>query len=193
MASLRIRAALGLVLVTMFLAGPALSYAMAASAQDISDYEVKAAMLVHFSKFVEWPADSMPTPSMPLTIGVVGNDPFGEVLDRIARGQTVAGHSLVVKRYLTIADLDGAPRMLFISESERSHLSKLKDRLAGAAVLTVGDFPFFAQLAGVIGFVQDGDRIGFEINVRDAERCRLKISSKLLTLAKTVITNEAGR
>ena len=152
-------------------------------------------MLVQFSKFVEWPSEQLPAGSGPFVIAVVGDDSFSEILDRIVESQTIAGHEIVSRRYKTIADLDGIPHVLFVSRSEQLRLSKLKGRFSAAGVLTVGDADNFAQNNGIIGFVQDQDRVAFDVNVGHAERCRLKISSKLLALAKRVIAtpSEAGR
>lgn len=195
MALIRPRHIFGVVLLACALCCTVISRAGAATIQDVSDSEIKAAMLVQISKFVEWPANRFPTSTSPFTIGVVGDDAFGDIVNRLANGQTVAGHPIVVKRYKTMLETGSDVHMLFVGVAEHARLSKLKEPLFPTGILIVGDAYGFAQRIGMIGFVQDGDRIRFEINVGAAERCRLKISSRLLALAKTIINNssEAGR
>jgi hypothetical protein len=148
------------------------------------EYQVKAAFLYNFTKFVEWPAD--PQPQGPFRLCVVGSDPFGGSLEAIVRGETVAGRPLVVDR----VDNDGQPlekvrscHVLFISRSERERLRQILDTVAGGAVLTVSDIPGFLDAGGQIELVLVGTKVRFAIEPAAAARSGLKISSKLLRLA----------
>lgn len=191
MALLRRRLIVSIALLFSLLCSVARVHAATAMVKEVSEHEAKAAMLVQFSKFVEWPANRLPTPATPFIIGVVGDDAFGDVLDRLTNGQTVAGHPILVKRYKTMLDTGSDMHVLFVSRSEHSRLSKLQEPLFPTGILMVGDDQSFAQRVGTIGFVRDGDRIRFEINVATAERCGLKISSRLLALAKTVVNHSS--
>ena len=146
--------------------------------RDTLEYEVKAAMLYNFAKFVEWPGEGRE----PLVIGVLGKDPFGPVLDEVVRDKTVHGRPLVVRRFHQLAEL-GACHILFIARSESRLIPEVLEPLHKAGVLTVADIDQFAKSGGVIGFTMDNGRIRFEINLGAARRAGLRISSRLLGLA----------
>lgn len=164
----------------------------AAAGQSATEYQVKAAFLFNFAKFVEWPADAFPNADTPLQICVLGQDPFGGDFEQVIEDKTVNGHRLEV------AHPDGVPQaracqILFIASSEKQRVRDILQGLAGASVLTVGDTPGFAQIGGVINFVLDDNRVRFEINLRAAERAHLKLSARLLTVAKLIVTEEENR
>jgi hypothetical protein len=151
------------------------------------EYQVKAAFLYNFAKFVEWPPSSFSDASAPLQICVFGRDPFGEELRNLTAGKTVNGRKLEVG---TINDLQHARNchILFIASSVRMPMKQLIEDLRGASVLTVGDAKDFAGQGGMINFVLENDRVQFEVNRKAADQAGLKISSKLLSVAKLVIT-----
>lgn len=160
-----------------------------ARAQSPSEYQVKAVFLYNFAKFIEWPPEAPPEAHDPIIIGIVGKDPFGVLLEQIVNGKTVDRRSLAVKRFKRGDDLRGC-HILFISSSEKEHLRAILDSLKGASVLTVGETEGFARRGGVINFVLEDNKVHFEINVDAAARARVKISSKLLSLAR-VLRDEA--
>jgi hypothetical protein len=149
------------------------------------EYEVKAAFLYNFAKFVEWPAEAFDDADAPLTIGVLGEDPFGDTLEQTVKGKTANGRKLAIRRFHKVRDLQPC-HILFISSSEKRHLSEILDRLKGSSVLTVGEVEGFAKRGGVINFFVEDNRIRFEVNVDAAKRAKLKMSSKLLRLARIV-------
>jgi hypothetical protein len=153
-----------------------------------SEYEVKAAFLYNFIKYTEWPQKAFPSPDTPLTIGVVGEDPFRNLLDRAVEGKTFNGRKLIVKRFETPQNLKTC-HLVFIGSSERGRLDQLLADLKGASVLTVSETEKFAERGGVINFTMLGEKVRFEINIKAAESAGLKISSKLLSVA-TVISTE---
>ena len=154
-----------------------------------NEYAVKAAFLFNFAKFVEWPAEAFATPQSPIVIGIIGSDPFGSILDETTRGERVNGRDIVVKRFKW-DDQVTACHILFVSPSEHRRLAQLVDRLTGSGVLTVGEHEEFTRGGGMIHFLSENYRIRFAINIRAAERGRLKISSKLLSLA-TIVAPDA--
>lgn len=161
-------------------------------AQDaLSEYQVKAAYLFNFLKFVEYPADSFADPLAPFVIGVVGDDPFGSALPQVVIGKTVQGRDLVIHLYRAGEDLRGA-HILFISASERKRLPMILSGLHGSSVLTVGDKPGFLEAGGMIQFLNENGRVRFAINADAASQSRLKVSSKLLSLAKATGGNGKG-
>lgn len=162
------------------------SSALSARAQSSSDreYLIKAAFLYNFLRFVEWPAEALPESDGTIVVCLVGEDPFGEALESI-KGKTVKSKDLVIRRILTLQNLGGC-QLLFVSSSEKNRLPEIIGALKGRAVLTVGELEGFTQLGGIIRFLIERNNVRFEINVDVAERTGLKISSKLLNLAKVV-------
>lgn len=152
-----------------------------ASAQ-APEYDLKAAFLFNFVKFVEWPPSAFSGDRAPVTLCVYGEDPFGPTLDGVIQGERVGERSLLVRRPDSLDDL-GACHVLFISRSESERLGEVLARVAGKPVLTVADTDGFLQAGGIINFVLEGSKVRFLINQKAAERNGLRISSRLLRLA----------
>lgn len=153
-----------------------------------NEYQVKAAYLFNFGKFVKWPANVIDKTSF-FAVCVLGQDPFGATLDSIMAGEELDGKHLVVKRISAAQDADDC-RILFISSNEESHLKEILVTLDESGVLTVSDMPSFSRRGGMIQFVLDGDRVRFEINLSKAEASRLILSSELLKVATAVRRDE---
>jgi hypothetical protein len=167
-------------LVVLFLSGTR------AQSPTAGEYQVKAAFLYNFAKFVEWPPSSFSDASAPLQICVLGHDPFGKELRNITNEKTVNGRKLEVHGEV---DLEHARscHIIFIASPGETRMKEIVAGLRGASVLTVGDTKGFAAQGGMINFVLENDRVQFEVNRKAAEEARLKISSKLLSVAKLVI------
>jgi hypothetical protein len=157
----------------------------AVDGRSVSEYQLKAAFLYNFAQFVEWPPDALGDSRRPIIIGVLGDDPFGSALDEITRGKSVSGRRIVVKRFRHVKDID-ACHILFISDSEEDREQKDMQSLAGSSILTVGETDDFIRHGGIIRFTMENSKIGLEINIDHARSARLKISSKLLKLARIV-------
>lgn len=151
----------------------------------LSEYEIKATFLFRFTNYVTWPPEAFPEPETPFTIGILGKDPFGEVLDRIVEGETIHGHKVEIVRS-SRPEVLKACHILFISRSEADRTAKILALLDGAHALTVGETPGFAGKGGVINFFLEENKVRFEINPEAAKRAGLKISSKLLSLGRIV-------
>jgi hypothetical protein len=149
-----------------------------------SEYEVKAAIIFNFVKFVDWPAEAFAGGGQ-VVVGVVGDDPFGGSLDKAISGKSVNGRALRTRRLKWGQDLKGC-HVLFVSSSERKRLPQILDSLTGASVLTVGEMERFAHDGGMIRLKKENNKVGFEINPANAERARLRINSRLLALAQVV-------
>jgi len=148
------------------------------------EYQVKAAFLYKFIKFVDWPGDAFSDTNRTVTIGVLGKGPINQALDLIA-GKEVKRHRLVIKHFDKPQDLHYC-HVLFIGQSEKPYLKDVMNILNGSSTLTVSEIEEFANYGGMINFIIVRNRIGFEINLNAAEKKRLKINSKLLRLAKIV-------
>ena len=159
-----------------------------AHAQDSkpSEYEIKAAFLYNFAKFVDWPVESFRDDSSNLTLGILGVDPFGPALDTI-KDKTVRGRKITIKRSKNMEDLKGC-HILFVSASEKGNLKQILNGLRDSNVLTVSEIERFANLGGIVNFIRVDNKIQFEINPEAAQRNKLKISSQLLRLARIVAT-----
>lgn len=164
-----------------------------ASAQsDLSEYQVKAAFLFNFTKFVEWPDGSFEDPQAPIVVGIIGDDPFGDDLGRIIAGQKVQGRSLVIRRERWGDDLRRC-HVLFVSASEHEHSSRILGSVQSASVLTVSDMEGFAKAGGMIEFVTEENRVRFIVNLDSANQSKLRVSAKLLALARVIGHSQAAR
>ena len=164
----------------------------AAQSDQPSEYEVKAAFLFNFTKFVEWPDGSFDGPHAPIVIGIIGDDPFGDSLTRIVAGQQVQGRSVVIRKARFGEDLRHC-HVLFISASERQRSAQILAGLRDASVLTVSDIDGFAEAGGSMQFVMQENRVRFLVNLDAATQSKLRVSAKLLALAQVVNHGQAAR
>jgi hypothetical protein len=168
----------------LLLLGLAMPLGAAVAESGSLEYAVKATYLYKFAPFVEWPPAAFPSSTSPVNICVLGNDPFGEVLDRAVAGQRIGGRSLAVVR---LAQVGGptACHIMYVAEPNGG-TAKALAALRGAPVLTVTDSVGDIEAKGIINFVVQDNRIRFEIDDSAAARNGLTISSKLLNLALAV-------
>jgi hypothetical protein len=158
-------------------------------AQAPTEYQVKAAYVFNFLKFVEWPSDAGDESRGKWVVGILGNSEVGEELLRLSDGKNVLGRDLLVKR-LQAADNLRACNILFISESEKKHLPAILASLHGTSVLTVADMGDFVNSGGMIQLLVEDARVRIVIDVGATDRAHLKVSSKMLLLAH--VTGMAG-
>jgi hypothetical protein len=147
------------------------------------EYQVKAAFIVNFINFIEWPDTALPADSF--TIGILGMEPSAGAIGAL-KGKTVKGRKLVVKHFDDPEEAHTAD-LLFISPSEKRSLPLILKKLRNRPVLTVGDQQGFARSGVMINMVIVRKRVGFEINLPASQRAGLRISSQLLKLAKEVV------
>lgn len=155
------------------------------AAQVVSEYQVKAAFLYNFAKFVDWPNDAFSSATDPLRVCIFGEDPFGTGIDELMRDKLVQQHSLALRRVSSAAAARPC-HILFVPHASRAQTRELLDQLKGSSILTVGESPDFLSDGGVINLVLEQDRVRFEVNLDAARRTRLKVSSKLLSVARVV-------
>lgn len=154
------------------------------------EYQVKAAFIYNFAKFVEWPVEVL-ADGRPFVIGIVGKDPFGNMIDEAISGKSVRDKKITVKRFSKVEEAVHS-HILFISGSEEKHLHEIVKQLSRTPVLTVSDIDRFAGQGGMVQLVMDQNRVRFAVNVAAFERARLKPSSQLLKLARIVPDGGAG-
>ena len=162
-----------------------------ATGKIVREYDLKAAFLFNFTHFVDWPSEAFADDNAPIVIGILGDDPFGPVLDRIIEGETIKNRKLVVKRSRRIQDLRTC-HVLFISKSEKGRIGQILTTLDGASVFTVGEVEGFARRGGITNLFLQGNKVRFEINMEAAKRKGLKISAQLLALG-TVVGPQTAR
>jgi len=155
------------------------------------EYQIKAAFLYNFTQFVEWPTNTLSDTNTALTIGILGNDPFGKTLDDIVRDEKVNGHPLVIKRFRRLEDIkDTECHILFVCQSEAGRIDDILRALKNRSILTVGETEGFAKNGGMIRFITEKNKTRLRINTDATKDGNLVISAKLLRLAEIVTTKK---
>lgn len=155
-------------------------------AQSVEDeYRVKAAFLFHFTQLVEWPRGAEPSDA-PLFLCVFGVDPFRGELDTAVEGKHISGRPLSVRRIRQAQDFVGCHVLFVGKNNDDKRVLVLLAGVRGSPVLTVGEADGFLEAGGIVRFCLDGGKVRFEINRPAADAAGLRISSRLLLLAKNV-------
>lgn len=162
-----------------------LSFNSLAQDQQPSEYEVKAAFLFNFAKFIDWPPEVFADTNSPIVVGVLGKNVFGNNLEKTIRDRKVNNRSFQFRNYTSITEATNC-QILFVSPSEKADFPKIVGTLQNASVLTVSETDGFIQAGGMINFLIQDNKIRFQISDETAKKARLKISSKLLSLAVPV-------
>lgn len=157
----------------------------AIGADKASEQEIQAAIIFKLIDFIEWPKDSFESLDSPFTIEIIGENNFKGIFESFI-GRQVQERNFAVRHIKDINDI-GSPQILIVSASKRQRAGDILARLAGLPILTIGDFPDFAELGGLINFYRKpSNRIGFEINLKTKEKSGLKISAFLMKMGKIV-------
>jgi hypothetical protein len=157
----------------------------AAQGQMADEYQVKAAYMYNFAKFVDWPANTFASVTQPIVFCVLGETPLSQALSTSLSGKVVDQRPLVF-RQLSDSKQAGKCHVLFIGSPDKKYLRQTLDELKSSNVLTVGEVESFTSEGGVARFVLDGGKVRLEFNLDAAEDAKLRISSKLLNLGTTV-------
>jgi uncharacterized protein DUF4154 len=168
-------------------AGALAAGAPPASAQrdQVGEYELKAAILYNLSRFVDWPPSAYADSQAATVLCVLGQDPFGDSLKTLGQKQDSNGRPITIRRLKNENGIREC-HVLYISTSERKRVVQIISRLKGSNVLTVGEMSQFAAQGGIVQFTLEDKQVRFEINLDAASRMTLKISSRLLVLARIV-------
>jgi hypothetical protein len=151
----------------------------------VDEYKLKAAMLYNLTHFVEWPVSAYPDRQAPISLCILGQDPFAISLASTIPKETDNGRRMVVRQLQSDMETRGC-HILYISSSERKTTAHIFSTLNGSCILTVGEMTQFAARGGIIQFAMEDQHVRFDINLEAASRAGLKISSKLLALAQIV-------
>ena len=203
------------IMLLLFFCAVGILYAAEADSAPSKEYQVKAAFIYNFIKFVDWPqvADSesdekAKDSTKPITIGIIGENPFGNAFEAITK-KKIQNKKVVIKHFggftknstrykeggqtrykYKDADALKACQVIFVSSSETEYHKEIIDTVKDNCVLTIGETKDFLQSGGIVGFVTEEKKVKFGINLIAAENAQLKIRSKLLRLAKRVIKKE---
>jgi hypothetical protein len=150
-----------------------------------SEFDVKAAYLYNFGRFVDWPEDPNLSDGGNFKICVLGTDPFGPSLEATVSGERIAGKLVVARRISSITDAHDC-RILFISSSEVTNVKEIVSSLSKLGVLTVSDLPQFLDDGGMVQFVLADRKVRFKINLAATRQAGLNLSSQLLKVAAEV-------
>lgn len=179
----------------------------AQSAQS-KEYQIKAAFLYNFIKFVDWPKEKIADSNKPITIGIIGKYPFGKAFEPV-KNKKIGNRPVAIKHFKSLSEFDEASakdkaslarmlkalskcRLLFVCSSEKKRLDEIIAAVQGCPVLTVGENAGFLETGGIINFLVEHKKVRFEINLIAAKKAKLKIRSKLMRLAKRVIKEESS-
>src|SRR5262249_19706904 len=152
------RAGVGIFLALLLGIAP---FETARAAEVAPEYQVKAAFLYNFIKFIEWPAGE--DAARPIFVCILGKDPFGEALVNVVRGKTVNARTVDVRKINNVAAAASC-QVLFVGSSEIVRTAEISKAVRAWGVLTVGEYPGFLEQGGVVNFLMDGNRVRFQIN-----------------------------
>lgn len=171
--------------VTLLVAGW-LGTAIVGRAQVSREYDLKAVLLFNLTRFVEWPPTAFGDSGTPLVIGILGQDPFGKILDDVVRTESYGRHKITVARFRDIKSIHDC-QILYVCAYERPDLPRILARVGGRPLLTVGDFEDFSSRGGMVGLNQNAaGRIRLRINLGAVRASGLAISGKLLSVAEII-------
>ncbi|HEX8280176.1 MAG TPA: YfiR family protein [Chthoniobacterales bacterium] len=148
-----------------------------------NEYALKSVFLYNFCRFIDWPAAAFSGPNEPIVIGVLGDDPFGPLLDEAVQGETFRGRAIRIEHYRAVREI-GRCHLLFVSQSESGRLNEILSAVAGRSSVTVGESESFIENGGMIALAADRNRVRLLINPDTLRAARLDVSSKLLRVAE---------
>jgi YfiR/HmsC-like len=148
------------------------------------EYEVKAAFIYNFLKFVQWPDKAFSENPSTINVCIVGEDPFGSAI-KIFQGEKVSNKTIEINRPESLHGVKNC-QVLFISRSEKERLPQILKAIRGLNILSIGDTDMFEHQGVIINFSLVQDKVRFEIDINAARQAGIRISSKLLSLARAV-------
>jgi hypothetical protein len=150
-----------------------------------AEYRAKAQVLANLPSFVEWTAESFPSEKAPFLICVFGDYPFGISLAELTHGISVQKRRVAVRAVHRETELHSC-QILFVGKSEHKRYKEVLEAVRGRAVLTVGETAEFLKAGGIVGLFMQESQVRFDVNLDAANRAHLKISSRMLALARGV-------
>lgn len=197
-----------LIVLTLVLFATSLAAETLTNSEANREYQIKAAFLYNFIKFVDWPEETSDS-NEPIIIGIIGKNPFGDAFEPI-KDKPVKNRKVIVKWFKGLDELEKSSQLdksgkhpqieairecnlLFICSSEKEKLKETIDLLKDRNVLTVADMQSFLESGGMVNFVIEENKVGFEINVAAAKQAKLDIRSNLLRLAKRIVGENSAK
>jgi hypothetical protein len=166
--------------------------ALSTSEPSISEYQVKALYLYYFAKFVDWPATTFASKTAPIVIGIIGNDAFSNLVIEATRNKAIQEHPVVVRR-LKWSDNIRSCNIVFVDIYESKGFVQFSGVLQSSSILTVTEMEESQQNKGIMNLFIEGGRVQFEIDAAAAEKAQLRISSKLLRMARKITGIHTGK
>jgi hypothetical protein len=161
-----------------------------AKGQQYTEYDLKAAYVYNFSKFVNWPSSAFETESSPFIITVFGDNPITPVLHKALKSKNIKGREIKIRVIYAVEEI-GETHILFVSRNNQGQLDNIIDICENRPILVVGDvIENFCQSGGIINFTAKSSKYRFEINNQSAQSSNLRISSKLLALSRIISSEE---
>jgi hypothetical protein len=148
-----------------------------------NEYALKSVFLYNFCRFIDWPDSAFGAPNDPIVIGILGEDPFGPLLEEAVQGETFRGRSIRIEHYRTPREI-GRCHLLFVSASETPRINEILAAVAGRSVVTVGETEAFLDRGGMIALAADRNRVRLLVNPNALRAAKLDVSSKLLRVAE---------
>ena len=162
----------------------ACAFATSMRAQAALEYNVKAALLLNFARFIEWPPRAFTDAASPVSVCVLTPNPFGDALERALQGETVGQRPFVLRDVRSASDTTGC-HLLFVPSGSESRAAALM-RQPGTHTITVGESRRFESMGGAVSFVLDEGRVRFNVNLRPVEERGVRMSARMLQLASRV-------
>jgi len=150
------------------------------------EYRVKAALLFHFAQLVDWPPSAFASDTSAITLCTIGQDPFNGELETTLDGKSIGSRPVRISHLKDLHDAAGC-HMLFVGSNETKRVPSVLMELGKAPVMTVGESDGFLEQGGMIRLDVEEGKIRFAINLDASEQAGLKVSSRMLLLAKTVV------
>ena len=172
----------GVILALLLLLTPGSATGQEQEMAPAPEYKIKAGFLLNFTRYVTWPERSFSGPRSPIIIGILGRDPFGDIIDETIGGRTSQSRPVTIRRFRSVSDITDC-HLLFISNAERRRQKTYLAELSGRPILTVGENESFLEAGGGINLVRIRDNIKFEVNLEGTRSVGIRISSRILTLA----------
>jgi hypothetical protein len=152
-----------------------------------TEFQVKAAFLINFPKYVDWPTNAFAETNSPITVAIWGDENVAnEAQNMIGNGRIISGHPVVLKRIAREEEINRDCHILFIGTSERQRIPSILEKIRGEKILTVSESDDFLEQNGIINLARQGRKIRLQVNLTAAGNAQLKISSRLLVAADVV-------
>ncbi|MDX1953728.1 MAG: YfiR family protein [Verrucomicrobiota bacterium] len=148
-----------------------------------SEEAVKAAFIFNFAKFTVWPEAAFASSTAPIQVGFYGNDKLAQTFEKNIAGKNASGREFVIRR-LTSAETVDECHIVYVNDIEEA--AEVAKKSKGKPILTIGEKDSFLDEGGIINFMKDGSKIGFNLNLEAAKAATVTLDQRVQKLAKKV-------